>query len=256
MRVLVTGANGLIGRVLWDGLAGQHSLHGIDLRRDKSRGIRRADVRRARSIRGAFDQVDAIVDLATGSTVDLPWDKVEEDIEGRVNVLEAARLHDVRRYVFASSNHVTGMYELDHPYAAIVAGAYEGLDPAATPLIRTDWPIRPDSAYGVGKAFSEAAARFYAEQYDMSCICIRIGTVNAEDRPKTPRHYATLLSHGDLVRLVGCALSAPPELRCGVYYGVSANTWRLWDVANAAKELDFEPQDDAERFRSGADVRA
>jgi hypothetical protein len=55
---------------------------------------------------------------------------------------------------------------------------------------------------------------------------------------------------------VGCALRAPLELRYGVYYGVSANTWRLWDVANAAKELDFEPQDDAERFRSGADVRA
>ena len=71
-----------------------------------------------------------------------------------------------------------------------------------------------------------------------------------------PRHYATLLSHGDLVRLVDCALRAPLELRYGVYYGVSANTWRLWDVANAAKELDFEPQDDAERFRSGADVRA
>ena len=256
MRVLVAGAGGLIGSVLWDALDGEHSLRGIDLRRDRARGIRRADVRRARSLRRAFDGVDAVVDLATGSKVDLPWDGVEADIAGRINVLEAAREHGVRRYVFASSNHVTGRYELDQPYAAIVAGSYGGLDPASIPLIQTDWPIRPDSPYGAGKAFAEAAARYYAEQHGISCVCLRIGTVLAEDRPRSPRHFATLLTHGDLVRLVDCALRAPPDLRFGVYYGVSANTWRFWDTSNAADELGFEAQDDAERFRSGADVRA
>ena len=253
MRVLVAGAGGLIGSILWEGLGGQHALSGIDLRRDRTRGIRRADVRRARSIRRAFGEVDAVVDLATGSTVDLSWDQVEADINGRVNILEAARLQGVRRYIFASSSHATGMYELDEPYASIVAGAYDGLDPASVPLIGTDWPLRPDSPYGVGKAFSEAAVRYYSDQYGISCICLRIGTVRREDRPKVPRHYATLLTHSDLIRLVGCALGASPELRYGVYYGVSANTWRFWDISNATEELGYEPQDDAERFRSGAE---
>lgn len=256
MRVLVAGAGGLIGSVLWDGLDGEHSLRGIDLRRDRAKGIRRADVRRARSLRRGFDGVDAVVDLATGSKVDLPWDRVEGDIEGRINLLEAARQHGVRRYVFASSNHVTGMYELDQPYASLVAGSYGGLDPASIPLIAPEWPIRPDSPYGAGKAFTEAAARYYAEQHGISCICLRIGTVLAEDRPRSPRHYATLLTHGDLVRLVDCALRAPLDLSFGIYYGVSANRWRFWDIANATDELGFEPQDDAERFRSDADVRA
>jgi nucleoside-diphosphate-sugar epimerase len=256
MRVLVAGAGGVIGSILLEGLADEHSLHGIDLRRDKARGIDRADVRRARSLRRVFGDVDAVVDLATGSSVDLSWDAVEADIRGRVNVLEAARLNGVRRYVFASSNHVTGLYELDEPYASIVAGAYDGLDPASIPLIGTDWPIRPDSPYGTGKAFTEAAARYYAEEYGLSCICLRIGTVRAENSPRLPRHYATLLTHDDLVRLVGCALEAPPELRYGVYYGVSGNSWRFWDIANAAEELGFVPQDDAERFRSPADSRA
>ena len=258
MRVLVAGAGGLIGSILWEGLAssGDHSLSGIDLRRDRTRGIRRADVRRARTLRGALGQIDAIVDLATRAAVDTPWNEVEADIKGRVNLLEAARLQGVRRYVFASSNHVTGLYERDQPYAAIVAGEYDGLDPASIPPITTDWPIRPDSPYGAGKAFAEAAARYYAEQFGLSCICLRIGTVRAEDRPSTPRHYATLLSHDDLVRLVDCALRAPLEPRYGVYYGVSANAWRFWDVENAAKELGFVPQDDAERFRSAADVPA
>jgi nucleoside-diphosphate-sugar epimerase len=253
VRVLVAGAGGRVGSILWAGLGAEHALQGLDLERDKDRGIRRVDVRRARSIRGAFEHVDAVVDLATGSNVHLPWDQVQADIQGRVNILEAARLQGVRRYVFASSHHATGMYELGQPYASIVAGEYDGIDPDSVPLIGTDWPIRPDSPYGVGKAFSEAAARYYSDEYGISCICLRIGTVLAEDRPKMPRHYATLLTHNDLVRLVGCALRAPSELRYGVYYGVSANTWRFWDIANAAEDLGYEPQDDAERFRSGAD---
>jgi nucleoside-diphosphate-sugar epimerase len=256
VRVLVAGAGGLIGGILWEGLGARHALQGIDLHRDKGRGIRRADVRRAKSVRDAFDGVDAVVDLATGSTVDLSWNQVEADIKGRVNILEAARLQGVGRYIFASSNHATGMYELEQPYASIVAGEYGGLEPGSVPLIGTDWPVRPDSPYGVGKAFSEAAARYYSDHYGISCICLRIGTVLAEDRPKIPRHFATLLTHSDLVRLVECALRAPLELRYGIYYGVSANTWRFWDLANAAKDLGYEAQDDAERFRSGGDGRA
>jgi nucleoside-diphosphate-sugar epimerase len=252
VRVLVAGANGLIGSILWDALADDFSLSGIDLRRDRARGADRADVRRPRTLRGHFGGIDAVVDLATGSAVDLPWDEVEADLKGRINVLEAARLQGVARYVFASSNHVTGMYELDEPYASIVAGAYEGLDPASIPLIRADSPIRPDSPYGVGKACAEIASRYYSEQYAMSCICLRIGTVRSDDRPSRPRDFATLLSHSDLVRLVDSALRAPLTLRHGVYYGVSANTWRFWDVANAREELGWRPADDAERFRADA----
>lgn len=253
MRVLVTGANGLIGNILWRGLAGEHSLRGVDRRPDKTRGIVRADVRQARSMRRAFENVEAVIDLAARPAVDLPWDKVEEDMQARINVLEAARVHGVRRYVFASSNHVTGLYERDEPYASIVAGTYHGVDPASIPLIRSDWPIRPDSAYGVGKAFAEAAGRLYAEEHGISCLFLRIGTVLADDRPHTPRHFATLLSHADLVRLVDCALRAPLEHRYGIYYGVSANRWRFWDLANAQEELGFEAHDDAERLRFVAD---
>lgn len=250
MRVLVTGAAGLIGGILWDRLSEEHTLRGIDLRGDRARGIRRCDVRRARSLGRVFEGVDAVVDLATSAAVDTSWRTVEQDMAGRVNVLEAARMHGVGRYVYASSNHVTGLYERDEPYASIVAGAYDGLDAGSIPLLSPDRPVRPDSPYGVGKAFAEALGRLYAEEHGISCLFLRIGTVLADDRPHRPRHYATLLSHADLARLVGCALRAPSDLRYGVYYGVSANTWRFWDVANAHAELGYEPHDDAERLRS------
>jgi nucleoside-diphosphate-sugar epimerase len=248
--VLVTGASGLIGGVLWERLAGEHELRGIDLRGDRTRGIRRGDVRRPRAIRRALGGVEAVVDLATGASIHLPWREVEKDLRGRLNVLEAAREQGVERYVFASSNRVTGLYELDQPYASIVAGVYEGLDPTTIPLLGPDQPIRPDCPYGVGKAWIENAARYYSERHGMSCICLRIGTVRRDDRPHAARDYATLLSHDDLARLVGCALRAPLGLGHGVYYGVSANTWRFWDIANAREELGFEPHDDAERLRA------
>jgi nucleoside-diphosphate-sugar epimerase len=252
VHVLVTGASGLIGSILWEPLAREHDLRGIDLRSDRTRGIDRGDVRRTRSLRGIFQGVEAVVDLATGSRVDLSWRDVQSDIRGRVNVLEAALAQGVQRYVFASSNHVTGMYELEQPYSQIAAGRYEGLDPVTIPLIGPEWPTRPDSPYGVGKACAEIASRHYAERYGISCLCLRIGTVRRDGRPHTVRDYATLLTKPDLVRLVDCALRAPLTLRHGVYYGVSANKWRFWDITNAREQLEFEPHDDAERLRSEA----
>src|SRR3954451_19418058 len=130
-RVLVLGAAGVVGSVLWDGLSNAYELVGIDRNPDRSRGIRRGDVARRRSLLGALDGVDAIIDLATGSAVDLGWPEVHRDMAGRVAVLEAMREHGIRRYVFASSNHVTGMYERDEPYAAIIEGKLAGLDAAA-----------------------------------------------------------------------------------------------------------------------------
>ncbi|HXH97497.1 MAG TPA: NAD(P)-dependent oxidoreductase [Gaiellaceae bacterium] len=254
-RVLITGAGGLVGSVLWKGLADGYSLRGLDSRRVRPIGVRRGDVRRRRTLARALEGVDAVIDLAAAARSDVGWDDVLADSRMRIDVLEAARQHGVRRYVYASSNHVTGLYELESPYAQIAAGSYEGLDPAALPLIGPDWPVRPDGPYGVGKVFAEAVSRLYAERHGLSCICLRIGTVMRDDRPTRPRHFATLLSHADLVRLVDGALRAPPELTFGVYYGVSANTWRFWDLANARVELGFEPQDDAERFRSGTGER-
>ena len=86
-----------------------------------------------------------------------------------------------------------------------------------------------------------------ARAYD--CTCVRIGTVNAADRPSRPRHFATLLTHADLVRLVRAAIEAPEDLRYGVFYGVSNNTWRFWDLDAARESLGYVPEDDAERWR-------
>jgi nucleoside-diphosphate-sugar epimerase len=193
--------------------------------------------------------MNAIIHLAADPRVSAPWSSViRNNVSGAVNAFEAAREAGVGRVIFVSSNHVVGMYETDEPYASIVAGEYEGLEPAGLPLIGVDAPIRPDGPYGAGKAFGEAAGRYYADVHGLSVICLRIGTVNVADRPENPREFATLLSHRDLVHLVRRCLDVP-GLPFGVYYGVSANTWRFWDIGDARRALGYEPQDDAEQWR-------
>jgi nucleoside-diphosphate-sugar epimerase len=249
MNVLMTGAAGLIGTLLREHLDEEFAIRSLDVRR--GRGMRRVDTTRFDAVSKELEGVDAVIHLAGIADASASWDAVtSNNLRGTATVLEAARRHGVRRVIFASSNRVTGLYERDEPYASIVNGDYGDLDPGGIPLIGPDWPLRPDGAYGMSKALGEAACRTYSACCATSTICLRIGTVNRVDRPTRPRDFATLLSHADLVRLFTAALRADEALRHGTYYGVSSNTWRIWDVADATAELGFVPLDDAERFRT------
>ena len=250
-RVLITGAAGLIGSVLTRGLEDRYAISGVDRARRRPKNVMRMDLAKSKAADGrGYDDVDAVIDLAGIPDVRTPPDAVwKNNIPATMNSLEAARRAGVRRYVFASSNHVTGLYERDDPYRAVLAGELGGLEAGTLPRLGCDAPIRPDGPYGVGKALGEAACRFYADEHGLSVIALRIGTVTRTGEPATTRQLATLLTHRDLVQLVRCSLDAPPELRFGVFYGVSANTWRIWDIENARATLGFDPEDDAERYR-------
>ncbi|HKS79254.1 MAG TPA: NAD(P)-dependent oxidoreductase [Gaiellaceae bacterium] len=247
--LVITGAAGTIGRVLRAELAVSHSLRTID--QLPAEGIDlAADVRRSERMQKAFAGASAVVELAANPSLRTSWEQVlANNLAAALGTLEAARRAGVPRVVVASSNHVTGMHERDEPYASVLAGRYEGLDPESLPRIRVDSPPRPDSFYAIGKCGAEAAARYYAEEYGMSAICLRIGTVNPENRPRNPREFATLLTHRDLAQLVRRCLEAPLDLGFAVFYGVSRNTWRIWDIEDAAATIGYEPLDDAESFR-------
>jgi nucleoside-diphosphate-sugar epimerase len=249
-RVLITGASGTIGSLLGRALADDYDLTGIDVRPATEMESVVADMTDAGAIKGAFANQDAVIDLAAASSADTPWDSVyKNNVVATYNALEAAREAGVKRLIFASSNHVTGMYETDAPYSSIVAGDYSGLDPSDIPMITTDMPIRPDGPYGIAKAFGEASGRYFSDNFELSVMCLRIGTLNRESRPSNPRQFATLLTHHDLVHLVDRCLSAPDEVRFGTFYGVSNNQWRFWDVSNATETVGYQPQDNAELWR-------
>ncbi len=241
-KLLITGSSGLVGGVLWKGLAEAYELYGLD-RIAGENGTHRfqADITDSGQVEAVFDRLpglDYVVHFAGDARVDADWQSaLKVNIEGTKNVYAAAQRHAAQRVVFASSNHVTG--------------AYEGFPPSLhtkenVGMITVSDPIRPDGFYGVSKAAGEAIARMYYELYGLESICLRIGSVNRDDSPAgSPRTRSTWLSHRDLVALVRCSLKA--NVKFGIYYGVSNNKNRFWDISNAEQELGYRPVDDGSR---------
>ncbi|MGA7195104.1 MAG: NAD(P)-dependent oxidoreductase [Anaerolineales bacterium] len=244
-NLLITGCNGLVGRILWDGLKDDFDLYGLDISSNKSsEKIFQADVSKSDQVESVVNRIQSltyVVHLAGDPRVAADWDSVfANNINGTKNIYEAARLAGVKRIVFASSNHATGAYE----------GFPPSLHTKKNPtLITTRDPIRPDGFYGVSKAAGEAIARMYYEVHGLESICLRIGSVIKDDDPNIdPRYECTWLSYRDLVQLVKKSLSA--DIKFGIYYGISNNTKRFWDISNAEAELSYHPEDDATKTKS------
>lgn len=239
-KLLITGSSGLIGKILWQNLADVFDLYGVDICLSEQTGnVFRADISNPEQVKAVFKRIHGlayVIHLAGDPRVDADWQSVlVNNIAGTKNVFEVAKAYEVKRVVFASSNHVTGAYEGFPP------SLHTQLNPI---LITAQHPIRPDGNYGVSKAAGEAVARMYYELYGFESICLRIGSVLKDDDPTgDARHQCTWLSHRDLVQLVKKSLSA--EVKFAIYYGVSNNRKRFWDISNAVAEIGYEPEDDA-----------
>jgi len=233
--VLLTGAAGGVGTFLRDSLPAQY---GYTLRLFDRRPVPghpeaiTADLADTAALAGAVEGVDAVVHLA-GIPTEAPFDDIlASNIQGLHHLYEAARAAGVRRVVFASSNHAVGFTER----------------PADGGTVPVETRLRPDTYYGLSKAFGESLASLYADKHGIETVSIRIGSCFAE--PRTVRMLDTWLSPADCVRLVHAALSAElPAASHGhhVVYGISANT-RAWWSLDSARALGYEPQDDAEVF--------
>ena len=249
-RLVITGIAGLIGNILAQGLADAWDISGIDRRSHPDFPTHVADISDFEAIAPAFQGVHSVVHLAASAGIVVPWEQVLPDnIIGTYNVLESSRRAGVQRVVLASSNHTVGLFERDEPYKYIVRGEYDKV-PQPIPLIDHNVPIRPDGNYGISKAFSEAAGRHFAEAHGLSIVCLRIGTVLASDHPENIRQFATLLTHRDCLQLFRLALKAPPAITFDIFYGVSNNRWRFWDLSHAREVIGYQPEDDTETFRS------
>jgi hypothetical protein len=84
----------------------------------------------------------------------------------------------------------------------------------------------------------------YYEVHGLESVCLRIGSVLKDDDPaRHVRNQSIWLSHRDLVQLVKKSLLA--EVRFAIYYGVSNNRRRFWDISDAMAEIGYQPEDDA-----------
>ena len=240
-QILLTGASGQVGRMLRPHLRRHFARvvlsdrEPIEELADNERFVA-ADLGDSAALAAACSGSEGIIHLG-GYAVEGPWQAIHSaNIVGLWNLFEAARAAAVRRVVFASSNHAVGFYR-------------------RRDRIGVDEPVRPDSRYGVSKAFGEAVGAFFADKYGLRVMSIRIG--NVAERPVDRRRLAIWIHPEDLFQLCRIGLEHP-ELHHAIVYGESLNERSWWDNRTAWR-LGYAPvhcaEDHAEAALAGEAAR-
>ena len=234
MHILITGAAGDVGtrlRKLLKGIYPRIRLSDIrkpqDLTADEE--FIAADLADYGQVEKITAGIDGIVHLG-GYSVEGPWDTIHKsNIVGCYNLFEAAYRASVKRVVFASSNHAVGFYPRNQKIGVNVT-------------------VRPDSRYGVSKAFGEAVGSLYADKHGLRVTCIRIGNVN--DMPLDKRRLSIWIRPDDLAQLIRIGLEHP-DIHFEIFYGASDNEAGWWDNSNA-RRFGYRPQGHAQDFQAEA----
>lgn len=228
--VVLTGSRGNLGGKLAGALRGEVELRCLDLQGGE--GCLAADLgdfedEWVRQFQGAH----TVLHFAGEPQPTASWARVQRgNIVGTGNVLRAARLHGVRRVIFASSNQVMGGYRF--------TGA----------TLTTQLPPAPLNPYAVSKLFCEEAGRAFAAETGISFIALRIGNILPGENTPHPGMGIGLwgqqmwLSNRDFADGVRAAMSAT-EVSFAVVNLMSNNPGMPWDMSYTQSALGFTPRD-------------
>ena len=209
--ILITGGAGFIGSHLVDRLLAEggwritvvddfNDFYSPTIKRENlsahlsnpSFKLVEADIRDRAALAKAFAETnyDCIVHLAARAGVrpslKEPQLYVETNINGTMNLLELAREHGVKQFVFGSSSSVYGV----NP---------------KVPFSEDDPIFNPISPYAATKAAGELICHTYTHLYRMRIVCLRFFTVyGARQRPDLAIHkFAKLISEGKTIPVFG-----------------------------------------------------
>ena len=208
-KILMTGAAGVVGTFLRNEFRGRYHLRLSDMTAIDDCGpdeeFVEADLSNLEATQNAVAGVEGIIHLG-GYSVAGDWETLLNS-----NII--------------GTYHAIGFYErsqtIDH----------------------TD-TLRPDTRYGLSKAFGESLASLYADKYGAEVMNIRIG--NVAEKPIDVRRLSIWISPRDIAQLVSIGLEYP-DIKYEIVYGMSDNKRAWWDNSNALR-LGYAPQDRSEDY--------
>ena len=188
-NILVTGSSGFIGSALSIelikqgeyviGVDNHNKFYDVSLKEDRlQRHIHNnqfknyiLDIKNFKDIENVFkeNRIDIVVNLAAQAGVEYstekPFEYIDSNIVGFMNILECCKQYEIKHLVYASSSSVYGLNN-NTPYSE-----YNSAD-------------HPVSLYAATKKCNELLAHYYSHMFNLPCTGLRFFTVYGPwDRP-------------------------------------------------------------------------
>lgn len=179
MRIVVTGAAGKAGtEVVKDLLEHRHQVVACDTRRSEqsATGIIMSDLTTPGEVFELLAGSDAVIHLAAipAPGISTPVKTFHNNILSTFNILEAAKVLDIKRVVMASSETVLGL-------------PFQNVKPRYAP-IDEEHPLFPESTYALSKRLGEEMAKDYHRWTGCSIVNLRFSNImRPEDYARFPR---------------------------------------------------------------------
>ena len=233
LRVLVTGAAGILGTAFWNSRHGAFSLRLADLHTSSLAQapcpVLQLDVSDFDACLAACADIDVVLHLAgvPHASADFETQLLQPNIVGTHNIFRAAQAQGVQRVVLASSAQAVEGYPLDVQ-------------------VHAHMPARPANLYGASKAFGEGVASAFAHQHGMTAIAVRIANLATftPGQQHSARDIAAFISERDVVQLLACCITAEVPPGYHVVHGVSDNRYKRLSIDATRRLVGYAPQDD------------
>ncbi len=240
-RVLVTGSAGVIGQAVCHELCARgYHVRGFDIQPtggSVSESVQ-ASITDPQAVRSAMGGMDSVVHLAATPNPQAEFinELVPNNLIGVYHIFEAARHSGIQRLVVASSGQVV-MGLVEHHR-----------------IIQVEDEAAPTNHYGLLKLWTEQTAQWYASEFGLSIIAVRIGAVPRKlptadpglvPAPNSPKDVNRLvyLSRNDAGRFFAAAVETR-NVDFSVLFAISRSLGRIiFDLEPAKRLIGYEPED-------------